>query len=205
MPLHRNITTESELHTPKGTDSATANQILVANGDGTTGFTELLHPCGTGYTTTGVWDYSVDGFDSDTYITFTGLEDYVYLELETHDLVSASPDAGFLQVGNDSGWNGVWYSFYHTIAFSAAEVGEHTRTNVARSNAAGDSCGITRIYNFNIERGTVAESTGYYPDLTADTTYALMIERSETAWNKLRIDGLENITAGKVYLKGIKG
>lgn len=204
MTKHRNLA-DSELHTPKGTDSATDNQILYAIG-GASSFTEFLEPCGDGYAATGVWDYSVDGYDSDGYITFTGLENYAYLELETHNIVTSFDDIGFLDVGTSGAWGP--QSWYYT-GFFDDQPGDVLNNQsypifVVDSDSTGVNFGVTRIYNFNKAAPTMCEVWSSNPgDSQHNMTVAT--ERGTSICTRLRIIGLANVTGGKVYLRGIKG
>lgn len=95
MTAHRSLS-DSELHTPKGADSATKNQFNMANGDGTTTFREFL-------TRIDSWDYSVDGAAST--ISFTSLDDYQFIVLEAFGLKTGSAsnlDLEFVFNGSNS-------------------------------------------------------------------------------------------------------
>ena len=204
MTKHRNLA-DSELHTPKGTDSATLNQMLYAS-SGAAVFSEFFEPCGTGYASTGVWDYSVDGYDSDGFITFEGLGDYAILELECHNIVTSTDDLGFLGMGSDAGYRESssqnHYIYYNATSDTVVE-GPSVTGYICDTDSTGVNFAKTRIYNFNQAAPTLVEVWSSNPG-DSQFARALGIEKSNTNFNKLRIVGLANVTGGKVYLKGIK-
>lgn len=206
---------DAELHTPKGADSAADHDMLYAK-SGTTSMSQFLEFCGTGYTSTGIYDYATDGaISAGSYITFSGLEDYVYLECTMVNFENATANT-FMppQLGSSGSWaSGTNYksnAYYKSNALDSnfAFAGTNfTYSGILSTTTGGLSIGRFELFNFNQSAPTVisGQTRAYNSGTNYYNTAFVGVHNQNTAMSRLRFINTYANTSGSIYLKGIKG
>lgn len=206
-----NALADSELHTPKGADSAELYQMLYADGLGATSFSHFLEDIDAGHTTVGEWDYATDGLDGSGNIVFNNLEDYGYIEIDFHDLVNSSASTIYNQVGTNSGW--VTTSSYYSVYYyrSSTFDGNLDLASTAgylglAASSSNSSVMKIQLFNFNQAAPTLIQSKVLSRIVSSD--YAMKIHTiCNNLLEKTRFrvyPSAGSITGGSAYIRGIK-
>jgi|DEB0MinimDraft_3_1074331.scaffolds.fasta_scaffold01644_7 hypothetical protein len=204
MPLHSAITTQSELHQPKGVASASDNTVYVADG-----------------AESGSWDYlckevSTGSFTNTTSKEITGLGDFAVVYLTVPFIESSSTTNHWIQmqVGNDSGYTTStrYYSYNWNYQDNSSNTAA-TSWRVAYSldtNLAlwGEQTLVVCVTNFNKDYNSVMTS---YENLDREqSTNALVypgtgLIKESKSYNKLRLTANYSFDANDMTVVGIRG
>lgn len=204
---------DAELHTPKGADSAADHDMLYALGTGATSMSQFLEFCGTGYTSTGIYDYSTDGaITGGSYLQFSGLENYSYLVLDITNFILTSSNSLSLQLGTSGAWQtGSNYQMDYFFKSNAAD-GNFSSASTIYANliytpGSGTQLARLEFFNFNSSAPTVTtvNRMGYVSGSNYANIDGIGVHNVSSAMSRIRLSVPSTNTSGIAVLRGIKG
>ena len=196
MPLHSAITSDSELHEPKGVASAADGLVYTADGAGSGNWESIIEETSTSRASTGLTH------------DITGLGDYSAIIVTLPNIRNADNNNEWLRffVGNEGGFttSAVYFadSWYHSGAASyAADSNGWLQYSYTASPTADQSMRLM-FTNWNKEYYTVGHLIGGCQSLPRMFTYFI---REQKAYDRLRITSPSNYASILIGVQGLKG
>ena len=196
MPLHSAITSDSELHQPKGVASAADNLVYVSDGLGSGNWESITEEVSTSRASTGL---SHD---------ITGLGNYAVIVVTLPNFRNSDNTDEWLQylVGNEGGFtsSAVYYfdSWYDNGRDSYSALSNGRLQYSYTSSPTADQTMRLMFVNWNKEYYTIGHSIGGCSPLPQLATHFI---REQKAYDRLRIYSPSNYASILISVQGLKG